>query len=150
MTHIDSYYRRFIAISVFLTGFDSAELRGTGMGQTYFEVILLNSDPDDVRDFFEAVQPILAPGQSKHRIEQAIAADLMPVDSYRALARSIVVLWYTGNWAGTPVSSEAYKQGLMWAAAETHPAGAKQPGYGSWASAPISIKTKQSGTKHGQ
>lgn len=128
-------YRRFVDASVHLCGFDRAELMGTGMAPKYFEVVLMNSDPDDVRLFFDAVAQVLTLPSPK--IEAAIAAKLMSVDAYRALARNIIMLWYTGNWNGIPVSSEAYKQGLMWAAAETHPSGAKQPGYGSWASPPI-------------
>ena len=143
-------YRRFVDISVYLCGFDSAELQGTGMAQKYFEVILLNSDPDDVRPFFDAVGRVLSYAPSLARIEAEIAANLMSVDAYRALARNIIVLWYTGNWNGIPVSAEAYKQGLMWIAAETHPSGAKQPGYGSWASLPVSIGVKPGRTKHGK
>lgn len=128
-------YRRFIDLSVYLCGFDSAALLGTSMAQKYFEVVLLNSDPDEVRLFFDAVADVLALPACE--IEREISVTLMSVNAYRALARNIIILWYTGNWNGTPVSPEAYKQGLMWQAAETHPSGAKQPGYGSWASRPI-------------
>ena len=39
----------------------------------------------------------------------------------------------------TQIDAPSYVQGLMWEAAETHPPGAKQPGYGSWAEPPIRI-----------
>lgn len=128
-------YQRFVDISVYLSGFDSAELLSTGMAQKYFEVVLLNNDPDDVRIFFDAVDGVLA--LPAREIEREIRRRLMSVDAHRALARNIIILWYTGNWSGLPVSPEAYKHGLMWEAAETHPSGAKQPGYGSWALPPI-------------
>ena len=58
------------------------------------------------------------------------------------------MLWYTGSLfnmalSGQPnyiINAESYKQGLMWNAGHTHPPGAKQPGYGSWANPPITVK----------
>ncbi|MCB9592799.1 MAG: hypothetical protein H6719_08705 [Sandaracinaceae bacterium] len=140
MTRLDQYYDPFLAISAHLTGFQIVELLGTGMAAKYLEVTLLESDPEDVGFFFEAVERVLAPGQTAAKIRARIAGELMGVDHYRGLARQIVLLWYTGAWGGAVVSPEAYKQGLMWTAAETHPAGAKQPGFGSWASAPITLR----------
>ncbi len=69
------------------------------------------------------------------------------------LARNIISLWYLGIWNELPwywwlqhgigatnetrvVSSEAYKEGLLWRAMGAHPPGAKQPGYGSWSLPP--------------
>jgi hypothetical protein len=46
-------------------------------------------------------------------------------------------MWYNGNWGQNVVSGQAYIQGLIWDAAEAHPPGAKQPGYGSWAIPPL-------------
>jgi hypothetical protein len=58
------------------------------------------------------------------------------------------MLWYSGslfnmaltNQPSNIINAEAYKQGLMWTAGHTHPPGAKQPGYGSWAKPPITVK----------
>ena len=139
MNQYTTRFTQFLDISVYLCGFDPAELSGTGMAQRYYEVLLLNSDPEDVRLFFEAVDRILTNNRQQKRIDAGIANELMSVDAYRGLARRIVLLWYTGAWDAGPISPEAYKQGLMWAAAETHPAGAKQPGFGSWSSKPIQV-----------
>ena len=62
-------------------------------------------------------------------------------------------VWYSGQWqpalvveeskslqTARNISPEAYIQGLVWAAANTHPPGAKQPGYGSWALPPLSTR----------
>jgi hypothetical protein len=78
-----------------------------------------------------------------------IAADLFPLSCYGGLAQYIIFMWYTGQWEPTVtaqdvnleqvrnISPEAYVQGLVWAAADTHPPGAKQPGYASWAAPPV-------------
>ena len=53
-------------------------------------------------------------------------------------------MWYMGQWAPSVnqatnlaqarnISPNAYVQGLVWNLADTHPPGAKQPGFGSWA-----------------
>jgi hypothetical protein len=69
------------------------------------------------------------------------------------MARNIIKMWYTGNWAQLPqawrnqhgagardvdhvISSQAYQEGLVWRAIGTHPQGAKQPGFGTWALPP--------------
>jgi hypothetical protein len=72
------------------------------------------------------------------------------------IAKNIMRMWYVGNWVAMPdewwaansseifaanttfvVSSQAYKEGLVWKAADTHPMGSKSGGYGSWALPPV-------------
>ncbi len=139
----------FLDISVQLTGFTESELTGTGMLVTYYHTILQNSDEENIKYFFENVRSILkAPKQTQTGIEEAISTQLIPNSVYGALAKNIIMLWYTGNLfnmalAAQPnqvLNAESYTQGLMWAAGHTHPPGAKQPGYGSWAHLPITVK----------
>jgi hypothetical protein len=69
------------------------------------------------------------------------------------VARALIKLWYSGTWfelssawterfgpraANTTfvVSPDAYVEGLLWKAIGAHPAGAKGPGFGSWAFPP--------------
>lgn len=128
----------FHKISALLTGFSEAEIMATGMLESYYNTVLANSDGDDVEYFFLNVEQILYEEEDSR--ESAIANQLMPNSSYSGLARNITILWYTGNWNNNPVSSAAYIQGLMWDSGYTHPPGAKQPGYGSWANVPISVR----------
>ncbi|HET9872491.1 MAG TPA: hypothetical protein VFP89_07845 [Propionibacteriaceae bacterium] len=77
-------------------------------------------------------------------------SDLGPV------ARSVAVLWYCGTWTQLPsewrarngasasditgvVSSAAYQTGLQWTVIGAHPAGARQQGFGAWATAPADL-----------
>jgi hypothetical protein len=131
----------FHEISALLTGFSETEIMATGMLESYYNTIAANSDRDDLEYFFRNVDAILRdPSRTEQSTESAIATQLMPNSSYGSLARNIIILWYTGNWGNNPVSSAAYIQGLMWDSGHTHPPGAKQPGYGSWANAPISVR----------
>lgn len=131
----------FEEISSVLTGFSKIELEATGMINKYFETILLNSIADDVNFFFEKAATLLAEPHligSEADLEYAISTQLIPSSNYNGLAKNIILLWYTGNWGSKVVSADSYIQGLMWNAGHTHPPGAKQPGYGSWAIAPLS------------
>ncbi len=75
------------------------------------------------------------------------------------VARALILLWYRGAWTALPqewrsaygasprdvdhvVSAEAYQAGLQWDAAGAHPAGARQQGYGAWASPPAALETE--------
>lgn len=151
---LESAEERFIAVSVALTGFDHVELLGTGMTALYLETVekwvgpaiaaeLLAFGTDPVPDEFVVRTRILA------------NAKLGPV------ARNVIELWYTATWnplsvawyvayqAEIPqlpnltdlpsayiVAPEAYVESLVWIAANAHPMGAKQPGYGTWAQPP--------------
>ncbi|MGA8027534.1 MAG: hypothetical protein WB992_10325, partial [Bryobacteraceae bacterium] len=147
----------FLSLSYLLTGFDEVELQGTGMLETYYCVLMKEDDQEGVRGFLKKAREILNsanPHQEikKTLIEPPVAANASRFDQmpYQGLAQRIILLWYTGiwttmNWSDKKsqqertamVSAEAYKEGLIWAAAETHPAGAKQPGYNSWSQPPV-------------
>jgi len=151
MTSASATPQLFSKISSLLTGFSETELKATGMLDTYYDTILANNSGDNIDFFFQNVSAILnAPKQTDDDIEEGIRTQLMPDISYNALAKNIIMLWYTGNlydmagpnpgFTSNVVNAESYKQGLMWTAAHSHPPGAKQPGYGSWANPPITLK----------
>ena len=140
----------FLRTSACLTGFDVAELQATGMAETYLSVVTQATPADVLTQFFKEAEKILQAGEvNPAAIDSMIAASLFPLSCFGGLAQNIVFMWYTGQWQPTVdaknvdletvrnISPEAYVQGLVWAAAETHPPGAKQPGYGSWAKPPL-------------
>lgn len=140
----------FIEISSWLTGFDVVDLQGTGMGPVYLATVEKETPPDTTALFFQGVADILRNGAGDEAAVNAmIAADLFPLSCYGGLAQNIIFMWYTGQWAPTVnaagvnleqvrnISPEAYVQGLVWVAGDTHPPGAKQPGYASWAAPPV-------------
>lgn len=139
--HTDPNPALFLEISAVLTGFSQTELKATGMAEAYYNTILENTDGEDIEYFFLNVKAILtAPKRTEQSIEEAVAAQLIPDSCYGGLGKNITALWYTGNWMGNVVSAASYIQGLMWDAGHTHPPGAKQPGFGSWANIPLTVK----------
>lgn len=144
--------RRFVAMSAALTGYDDAELWGTGMVQTYLTFAVNAVGARVVGDLLSAWNDLAiaeGPNPPEHLMREMLLApaEIGPV------ARNVVVMWYLGQWNQMPadwrdrhganvadqncvVSPDAYAQGLVWKAIGTHPQGAKMPGYGSWALPP--------------
>ncbi|WP_343694362.1 hypothetical protein [Flavobacterium sp.] len=136
-----SQTKLFLEISAILTGFTKTELKATGMLESYYNTIQKNTDKQDIDYFFVDVYALLNDKSYKpEQIEDILASQYLADSAYNGLAKNIIILWYTGNWGSEVISSASYIQGLMWNAAHTHPPGAKQPGYGSWAELPLTVK----------
>ena len=146
----------FVEISALLTGFSEPELWGTGMMETYHDWLTTHCDADDLKYFFDLVSGILKDHKGKpDQINDAIRSIIMPASTCNALAQKLITLWYMGIWGTTPatpdwsaggwvfaanaapISAESYIQGVVWNAGQTHPPGAKQPGFGSWGIPPV-------------
>lgn len=132
----------FLSISAYLTGFSETDLLGTGMLETYFNTFIDKGTPDEITWFFKEVKEVFDPANDTEvKINEQITAHLFKTNS-ADLTKNLITMWYTGNWGQDVISPESYVQGLIWNAAQTHPPGAKQPGFGSWAEKPIEIPTK--------
>lgn len=142
----------FLRISSCLTGFGVTELEATGMAEKYLSVVVQETPADTLAQFFKQSEAILQAGEGNpDAIAPLIAANLFPPSCFGGLAQNIVFMWYSGQWqpavesakslqTAQNISPDAYVQGLVWTAADTHPPGAKQPGYGSWAMPPLPIQ----------
>jgi hypothetical protein len=139
----------FAAVSAALTGFRKVDLWGTGQLEVYLEALIAIVGDAIVARLLLAGEEALRspiPGAALQRLVFD-DLDLGPV------ARSVIILWYLGQWTPLPhdwrdrngsspldvsrvISADAYRAGLVWAAAGAHPMGADPPGYGSWATAP--------------
>ncbi len=133
----------FAELSARLTGFSTAELEGTGMVGPYLDTLIEIVGDADVAELLGAADPA-----SGHNVR-----DLLADPRFGALCRNIIVMWYLGQWDQLPadwraefgasaadfskvVSAQAYREGLVWPTIGSHPQGAKQPGFGSWALLP--------------
>jgi hypothetical protein len=134
----------FLRLSVVLTGFEDYELFGTGLLETYYDELLQIIGSREAGALFGAVDRVEPGNEHQFRVE------ILDNERYGPVARSILMMWYLGAWTQLPrkwrnrhgatsfdtdhvVSAAAYREGLVWPAAGTHPMGAKQPGFGSWA-----------------
>lgn len=150
----DEAQRRFLALSAILTGFDDAELWGTGMVDEYLGWLLGTVGDQLTGDLLSVVQDAIDDAEGDlAKLELLVRDNILADDTLGAIARNLIVLWYLGQWNQLPadwrdahgasaldqtciVSPEAYAQGLAWKAIYTHPTGAQMPGYASWALTP--------------
>jgi len=148
--HQDSW-KQFLFLSATLTGFDQAELLGTGLVQRHYrQVVDIIGEP--IAQKLWAITRKLS-RYTGEKLETAIRSELMSSPKLGPVARNIIQLWYWGSWIELPqtwrdrygtnqqdvtrfTSAEGYQEGLIWKAMATHPQGAKQPGFGSWSMLP--------------
>jgi len=146
--------QRFLEFSVAMTGYDDAELWGTGMVEPYLTFVLEAVGEQVTGRLLSAWHRISdAVRDDPAALEQALRDEVFADPTLGPVARNVIVLWYLGEWQQLPadwrdrhgahaadqtcfVSPDAYAQGLVWDAIGAHPQGAKMPGYGSWALPP--------------
>lgn len=147
----------FLQLSIILTGFDEHVLLGTGMLHTYYDELLRVIGAREAGRLLSAFRPITVPDH--HAFDPsafdhtAFQKDVLADARYGPIARNVVMMWYLGIWTQLPrewrdqygatfydtdhvVSAAAYREGLVWPAAGTHPMSAKAPGFGTWANPP--------------
>ncbi|MGH3931566.1 MAG: hypothetical protein ACRDTF_16525 [Pseudonocardiaceae bacterium] len=129
--------RRFAELSTILTGFELYDLLATGMADLYLATAR-NQVGTAVLD----------------RVLSVVEEDLDSLSGTDLeVARALTYLWYTGAWPQLApeahgllrreaanvefvVSPDAYTEGLVWRTFNGHPAGAKAPGFATWALKP--------------
>ena len=145
----------FKAMSAAFTGFDEATIQGTGLNDTYLEVVSTSLNLEIVEELTGLYVALAAEFECDPKgLNRALRHQIFASPKWAPLAQNIIQLWYTGTWtqmsydwtqANGPffpndttriISSQAYKQGLMWKAVGSHPMGAKQEGFASWAYPP--------------
>lgn len=144
----------FTDISVALTGFDRVELSGTGLIDTYYDTLLRMIGEREAGQFFRHADDALAQDRSKApRDGTEFKRTIVDDDRFGPVALGLIKLWYLGRWYPLPggyrdrfgstaddvehvISSQAYREGLVWSAAGTHAMGSKGPGFGSWGEPP--------------
>jgi hypothetical protein len=151
MTNSNEQSDTFLAISAWLTGYEPVELQGTGMVQTYYSTLREKIKALDLDAFFAESDFILKMAQTNVDAAKArTASHLMQNSSFNSLGKQIILMWYIGQWFADPsgdpnnsaqIDAQSYVEALMWPTADTHPPGAKQPGFGSWAEKPICVDT---------
>jgi hypothetical protein len=141
----------FLEASECLTGFSRVELLATGMAQAYEAALRKVYGDDVVSQLLREVRAVIKKaGGDEAKLEKLMTARVFNDDTVLcAPAKNLVQMWYLGTLLDytdmtpvvifkptTVVSAEAYQQSLVLRDNGSHPAGAKQPGFGSWALGP--------------
>lgn len=140
----DAALQQFIDLSTLLTGFDRFELLGTGQAAFYYEWVQTHAAerlPTLLSTYSE-----LPAETAQH--QSFIETHLIGSEKLSTLVRSIIKLWYLGQWyspedpSQTQIpSANSYQQGLVWDAIHAHPQAAKQQGFGAWSEPPVTDTT---------
>jgi hypothetical protein len=157
---------QFVRLSALLTGFAPLHLLGTGMAETYLRTTDAALPEGVLDELLGAGSPPSAgsapsggPASGGTGPEAATGQAILGDAKLGPVARTLILLWYRGAWTALPqewrsahgaspldadhvVSAAAYQAGLQWDAAAAHPAGARQQGYGAWASPPAALETE--------
>ncbi|OZG71114.1 hypothetical protein BTA51_22300 [Hahella sp. CCB-MM4] len=154
MDWLDEFYH----LSSALTDYKVVQLKGTGVGEEYLDVLSTIIPQDILSELFDCYRSLKVQNSSKPK-EQLIRDAILCDAKLGPVARNIIKMWYLSIWyqmpddwrqqfgkpnQGSPkyqdvqfvVSRNAYIQGLVWEALGSHPMGAKQPGYGTWSDKP--------------
>lgn len=141
----------FLRFSAEVTAFRTVELTGTGNAADFLATVdrIVGHDVVDALLFTYGELGGLDGAAREQRLRHSVFGD----ERLGPVARNIIKLWYVGIWYQLPpawrerwgarqgdvtftVSPNAYTEALLWPAAGANPAGAKAPGYGSWAGPP--------------
>ena len=138
---------QFLLLSVDLTGFEQVDLLGTGMAEVYYQQVVTVIGEKIAAELWAVTRTLQ--GLSGDELQTAIRREIMASAKFGPVARNIIQLWYWGAWIELPndwrsrygvnqadvtnfVGTAGYQEGLIWQVMNTHPQGAKQPGFGSW------------------
>lgn len=143
----------FLRLSEALTGFSRTDLLGTGLARTYLDTLLGVVGSAATGELLLAGDEAIGDRPPDHPTVAAALRQVVGHARLGPLAKNVIRMWYVGSWAQLPagwgdpagaaagdvtrvVSAGAYREGLVWRAAGTHPPGAKHPGFGTWANPP--------------
>jgi hypothetical protein len=144
----------FLALSTKLTAFSAYELRGTGQADAYLATLTNVVGGTAVDELLAAFARAEEQGNGDEgAFERALRYEILSDEKLGPVARNVIKMWFVGIWYELPtawreaygtspadgtftVSAAAYTEALLWPAIGANPAGAKAPGYGSWAEPP--------------
>ncbi|MBL4704595.1 MAG: hypothetical protein JKY54_08745 [Flavobacteriales bacterium] len=144
----------FRKMSAVFTGFSQADLQGTGLNELLFNTIQKTLATGILNELLELFDDLCHKHEQQSAFKDEVRKQIFESEKYGPLARNIIQVWYTGTWYQMAddwikyygstnnvdfiVSAESYVNGLVWPAIGSHPMGAKQEGFGTWAFKPPS------------
>jgi hypothetical protein len=156
VSNVPTELDRFVRLSSALTGLDASQLKPEldpiGIADQYLQTLKEFIDPKILQALLATVPS--TPG------EPVDVAALLDQSVLGLIGRSILKLWLLGAWynplnpssAVKVVSSQAYKESLVWKAMQAHPMGYSMFSFGDWAEEPPPLDQflTFSGTEQGE
>lgn len=137
----DYYFDVFMSVSEAITGFSANELQATGLAETYYTYILGHLDAATFVEFLTVSKNVFESSFTKDQLNNAIGSEIMADPGMNDMAQKIITMWYLGTWEGAYINDLSYKEGLVWNLMHSHPPGAKQQGFASWNTKPVTVKS---------
>ena len=155
-TRVDMPLNRksFLLICSEITGYTSFELEGTGLVDSYHQLLRQILGPQVTEEFAKSIDNVLVTEPDTVERQAAVERVLEPPSQFWPVISGLVSLWYLGTWNQLPDSWYAavglalpgkndagrthvpsqlgYIEQLSYKTADTHPPGAKPTGFGSW------------------
>lgn len=149
--------RTFLDLSAELTGYSALDLQGTGLLDTYWKLVEKQIGATVMDQLYTVARKVLSNNDVVER-SRVMQIDIVTSPILWPLCRSIVVLWYRGQYNSMSMlwykyyakiepppnlthsiipSAQAYTEQLAYRGAGAHPPGAHPTGYGSWALDPM-------------
>ncbi|MGF9567095.1 hypothetical protein [Neorhizobium sp. JUb45] len=149
---MSSRLETFLDLSTELTAFSHFDLLGTGLAERYLDTLDTVVGKETTDALLAAFRGL--PSSNDGGRAKALRLTVLGNELLGDVARALIKLWYSGRWFELPsswtqrfgprpanrdfvISPDSYVEGLLWKAIGAHPAGAKAPGYGSWAAPPV-------------
>lgn len=147
----------FANMSAALTGFLPAvikpQLDPIELSRTYYEFALGQvgaTAMSTLLNAFRALEAQVPPPSSQSIADTLLETETNPPSQQALICQSIVAMWYLGAWyipgvqggGGFPptplqiISSQAYTNGLVWKAMQSHPMGFSAFTFGYWSQVP--------------
>lgn len=134
---------QFVALSSALIGVSTSQLSPPldpiGIADQYFEILTKRLDPSTLAALAGAFPSGFEPSTA--------AAAALDDEQVGSTCRSIMKLWLLGTWFQPDdpqqppevVSSQAYKESLIWKAMQSHPMGYSMFPFGYWEKSPPAL-----------
>jgi hypothetical protein len=148
----------FLDFCSVITGYSNFILEGTGLVDTYQELIETVLGPKLSSEFYGLAKSVVSHPNIDER-ENQVRTSVLSSSTFWPVVSGLIALWYLGTWAqlpdrwyaaaGLPVPGPndpgrthvptpgAYTEQLSYRTAVAHPPGAKPTGYGSWSTPPV-------------
>jgi len=137
----DYYFDVFMSVSEAITGFSVNELQATGLAESYYTYILGHLDAATFVEFLTVSKNVFESSFTRDQLKNAIGSEIMADPGMNDMAQKVITMWYLGTWEGAYINDLSYKEGLVWNLMHAHPPGAKQQGFKSWNTKPVTVKS---------